>query len=510
MAPDSNKFEKIKTVDSKEDVKVFMKNLRKKGIEPVEKSLGETGPFEVWVPLDQVFQALGISAEFDIEVKNKEKIKKAEIAESRKEADLVKVVKIAKVALIFIGVLLLFGVGYYFNKAFVSLSTVGEEIKSAPVKLDLRSLKADYKSLIDHGKRSYSKKLKWSLGSFIFRWNLSRAEKAFKQGRFDIARVKLEKCFRKDPANSAIISLLLTSYIKLGLLNDAKVLLKSCYDSPGADYEWNRWVALQLTDVYLIEKNYFGAEYELAKILEVNPNDVSVLKKVAEVSSESGDLYQAVKYLEKVLSIDEKETGVRISLGRLLFELRIFSEADWHLSKVYEELGTVEEIEEMSLILADANLHLGRYEKAKEYLNQVEITGKNTEKRTFLKAVYNYLSGNYTDSKELLLKVLEARPDFTLAGLYLNLINLRSGETGRSQDFLKGISGKCISKDEIALLHYNLACQQLKKNALQGAWDELMLAYQHDKFLFTKFLNDPLIRKVKISKKYSNLLRRLN
>jgi len=510
MAPDSSKFEKIKTVDSKEDVKVFMENLRKKGIKPVEKSLGEAGPFEVWVPPAQVFPALGISAEFDIEIKNREKLKKAEIAKLRKEVNLVKAVNIAKVALIFIGILLLFVVGYHFNKAFVSLSTVSEEIKAAPVKLDLRSLKADYKSLIDHGKRSYSKKLKWSLGSFIFRWNLSGAEKAFKQGRFDIARVKLERCFRKDPANSAIISLLLTSYLKLGLRNDAKILLKSCYDLPSADYEWNKWVALQLADIYLIEKNYFGAEYELAEILEIKPNDVSVLKKLAEVSSGSGDLYQAVKYLEKVLSIDKKETGARISLGRLLFKLRVFSEADWHLSNVYEELGTVDEMEEMSLVLADTNLHLGRYKKAKEYLNQAEIIGKNTEKSSFLKAVYNYLSGNYSDSKELLLKVLEARPDFTLAGLYLNLITLRGGETVRAQDFLEKISGKCSSADEIALLHYNLACLQLRKNALKRAWDELMLAYQHDKFLFRKFLSDPLIRKIKTSKKYSGLLRQLN
>jgi len=508
--PDPDKFEKIKTLNSEKDVKIFMGRLRKKEIEPVEKSLGETGPFEIWVPIAQVFLALGISAEFDIDVKKREQLQKAAIADSRKEVDTVKAVKIAKAALILTGLVILLGVGYYFNRAFVSLSAVSEEIKAAPIKIELRELKADYKSLINSGKELHSKKSKWSLSSFIFRWNLSKAEKAFKDGRFDVARVKLEKCFRKDNENPAIISLLLTTYLKLSLLNNAKMLLKRCYDMPAGGYEWKKWVALQLADIYLTEKNYFGAEYELEEILKINPDDIHVLKKLAEANAGSGDLSEAVECLKKVLHIDEKETGARIFLGKLLFRLRVFDEADWHLSNVYEELGTVDEMWDVSLIIAEANLHLGRYARAKEYLAQAELIGKSAERSLFLKAVYNYLTGNYSGSKEILLNILEARPGFTLAGLYLNLITLRSGETVKEREFLDGISGKCSSEDEKALLHYNFAGMLLRKNALKKAWDELMLAYQYDKCLFRKFSADPLIRKIKISKKYSQRLRQLD
>lgn len=507
MMPDPDKFERIKTLNSAKDAKIFMERLRKKEIEPVEKSLGETGPFEVWVPSAQVFPALGISAEFDIDVKKREQLKKAAIADERKEVDTVKAVKIAKAALILTGLFILFGVGYYFNKAFVSLSDVGEEIKAAPVKIELNKLKADYKSLIDSGKELHSKKSKWSLGSLIFSWNLSKAEKAFKDGRFDVARVKLEKCFRKDSENPAIISLLLTTYLKLSLRDRAKILLKGCYGMPSGGYEWKQWTVLQLADIYLMEKNYFGAEYELGELLKINPDDVQVLKKLAEAKTGAGDLSRAAEYLKKVLHIDGKETGARIFLGNILFRLRVFNEADWHLSNVYEKLNTVGEMEETSLIIAEANLHLGRYARAKEYLAQAELIGKSAGRSSFLKAVYNYLTGDYSGSKEILLKVLEARPDFTLAGLYLNLITLRGGESGTAQDFLDGISEKCNSEDEKALLHYNLACLLLRKDALNKAWDELMFAYQYDKCLFRKFTDDPLIRKIKTSKKYSELLR---
>ncbi len=507
MMPDPGKFEKIKTLSSAKDVKIFMERLRKKEIEPVEKSLGETGPFEVWVPFAQVFQALGISAEFDIDVKKREQLKKAAITDARKEVDTVKAVKIAKASLILTGLVILVGVGYYFNKAFVSLSAVGEEIKAAPVKIELNKLKADYKSLINSGKELHSKKSKWSLSSFIFRWNLSKAEKAFKDGRFDVARVKLEKCFKRDSENPAIISLLLTTYLKLGLRDRAKILLKRCYDMPSGGYEWKRWVVLQLADIYLTEKNYFGAEYELGEILKINPNDVPVLKKLAEANFGSGDLSRAAELLKKVLHIDEKETAARIFLGNILFRLRVFDEADWHLSDVYEKLNTVDEIEETSLIIAEANLHLGRFARAKEYLAQA---GQSTERSSFLKAVYNYLTGDYSGSKEILLKVLEERPDFTLAGLYLNLITLRGGEAGTAQDFLAGISEKCKSEDEKALLHYNLACLLLRQNALEKAWDELMFAYRYDKCLFRKFTSDQLIKNIKTSKKYYELLQQMD
>lgn len=508
MVPIPEDFEKLKTLDSKENAKIFIENLRKDGIEAKERSLGESGPYEIWVPADKLFSALGISAKFDIDIKKREELKRAGKIDKKRKSK--KIAGLAKATLIVIGILVVFSIGYQINRVFVSLGTISKEIKPVPIKIDPEALKADFESLIRESKKMHSKKSKLSLSSLVFRWNLSKAEKAFNNENYDAAMLGLEKCLKKDKENPGVIALLLTTYLKLDLFDDAKVLLKDCYNLPSSDYLWKRWVGLQLAEIYLKEENYFGADYELKEILEIKPDDIVILKKLAEVNSESGDIDQAIKYLERVLIIDEGETASRVFLGKLLFESKILDEAGWNLSRVYEELSDPDEIGEISLMLAEVNFNLGKFSMAKEYLEQAKVVMEDTEGYIFIKAVYDYLNGSYSVSKEGLLRVISNNPEFILAKLYLNLIFLREGRVSEFKDVLEKVFDRCTSNDELSLLHYNFACLELKKNILKKAWDELMLSYEYDKYLFKRFNYDPFIQKLKRSKEYSILLRQLD
>jgi len=502
-------YEKLKTLESREDLKILVEKLNKNKIQAKERAVSEAGPYEVWVSANDLFAALGVAAEFDLEIKKKNDSKKVE-AVKKKEKKTQKSSSHIKMLLGLLGVVLIFYIGYQFNKAFSGLSSISKDIKPISINVNTETLKADYKSLIENSKNIHSKKKKWNFKSVIFKWNLSKAEKAYNIKDFKTAMIKLEKCIKLEPENYAIITLLTKIYHELNLLDKAKVLLMNCYDLPAADYKWKRWVALQLADVYLKEEGYFGAEYELIKILEIKPEDIIVLKKLAQVKSLSGDISQAIEYVKKVLAISEdEEIKSQIFLGKLLTKIKMYDEANNRLKKIYEVLDTPDTLEKASLILADVNINLGNFSKADEYLNVIKITRDDTEEYRYLKAEHSYLTGNHLLAKENFDKIIENNQDFTIAELYLNLVRLHNNKLSEAEDFIDKMYDKCARDDEKALLYYNIACIELKKDNYKKSWDNLMISYKYDKYLFKKFINDSLIQKFKKSSSYSARLKKL-
>ncbi|MBN2407280.1 MAG: tetratricopeptide repeat protein [Elusimicrobia bacterium] len=505
MAKDLDNYEKLKAMPSEEEADRLIERLQKAKVSTKKKKDEESGYFEVWVAYNDMFTALGISAEFDSELKRHEAVRKSAEAQPKKAGVPVKAVLVA----VIIGILAF--VGYQFNKTLMTLSSISSEVKPIPIKVDLVELKKDFKSLIEDGKIMYSRKtkFKFSFNSMIFKWNLTSAKKAYEKGRYSLAAQKLEKCLKKDPENRAIISLLLRTYIDMKTLDSAEGLLKASYGLPSSDYRWKRWVTLQLADVYMMKESYYSAEEGLKELLDANPDDTLVLKKLSEVNSASGNLSDAAAYLQKVKVIDPNDTASRLRLGELLVRLKMYGEAYDEFSQVYENINNPARFKEISLVIARIRLDMGMPEQAREYLDNAIDEGELSEGYLYARAVYNYVEGNYDAAGEDFGTLTARNASFVPAKLYLNLILINEGETEKAAGNMESLSGECRSDDELALMYYCRASLDAAAGRYDSAWDNLVSAYQIDRYTVRRFDKDPAIRSLKGTKKYSAELRKL-
>ncbi|MFH1416442.1 MAG: tetratricopeptide repeat protein [Elusimicrobiota bacterium] len=483
----SGNLEKIKTFESESDAKGLADRLKQQGIDSKMKSPGPAGPYDIWVPQNTLFTALGIVAEFEINIKKREGLRRAEAAKKKSSAVQKKLVKIVLVSIILVSFI---SAGMYMNKFLTGISDITKEIKPVPLQVDVNKLESGYKGLIENVRKSHKNraKKKISINSMIFKWNLNRAERACARQRFDIAMQKLEKCLKEDRENNAIISMLLTTYLKLGHLEKAKILLKESYVLPSADKEWKKWVTMQIADIYMGEKNYFGAEYELSIFLEKYPDDIAVLKKLALANRRMLELNKAVSYIKRVLLLDEKDTAARLFLAELLIELASYEEAEWVLSSVYDEAE-----DRALLMMAEIYSKTGRLDEARSFLGEIGRETADSEKYRYIKGINNYGLGDYNSAKDILRELMTSEGLSVSAELYSLLILLHENRLSEVEELFPQIAGKCDDSEELSVLHYGLACMYLKKNMQENAWEELVKAYSHDNYILEKFKKDPLI-----------------
>ncbi|MFC2061242.1 tetratricopeptide repeat protein [Elusimicrobiota bacterium] len=507
MSSDYRNYEKLKTLYSKKNSDILVEELKKKNIKSLEKHKDDTNIYEVWISADDMFNALGIAAEVDKNIKAGEYDKSIQSAKEK----FARKSWIIKTGLVIMGIYFILMIGIKLNDALNIMDNIGKEIKPVSIDMDLEDVKTDFKRLVDEGKKAHKRKIKskLTLSYLTFQWNLYKAEKAYKKERFKAAITEFEKCLKNAPENQAIISLLLSSYVKLNHYEEAKNLLRNSYDITSGGYLWKRWVAVQLSDIFVKEEDYFSAKFELEEILIEKPDDVIVMKKLAKIYLKAGELQEAAEHLKKVIYFDDKETGSRILLGETLLSLRRVDEVIVLFGEIFENLNKSGEIERSALILAEANLNLGRFNEADRYLDIVNDINDDSIRFNFVKAVQSYIYGNYTDSKVFLERTIEENPEFTVSKLYLSLVLLQNSDISGSQELISEIADICVFHEETAMLHYNMACLSLKEDRLNEAWDELMIAYETDPYLFKKFINDPLIGNLKKSSKYSAYLSRL-
>ena len=499
-------FEKLDALASKEDIDLVLSELKKSGVES-KVVTPPSGPYEIWVRTDGMFTALGIYAKFRIEQKKRAEFKKEEQSDRRKTAG-----KSAKAVFVSICLILFAYVGYQTRRLIISLESGASRIRITPpsVRGGTYSFEKDFERLMKQS-REFNKDLskkEWRLGTLMFRWSLSRAEKAYAAGKFEKAMSGFEKCLKHEPENRPVVSILFQIYIRLNRQDKVRPLLQNFLSMPLLEVPWKKWAHLELADLFIREKDYSAAESELGNILEMEPGDREALKKRAFVNAEMGYFYQASGYLEKALSIQEDPQS-RIFLGRLYLKSKLPDKALRAVITVYENAGEPQHAAEAALLLAEISLNSGRREKAGEYLNKAGSLMHHSENYFLLNAVYLYLNRQFTPSSESFLHVLALAPSSVIAKLYLNLIALKEGKTEQFKETLSGLKDYCTGADEKALYHYSLACLEIINDSPEKAWSEFLVAYNHDKFLWKRFADDPLIARIKQYPSYGRFMQQL-
>jgi len=505
--------EKLSSYNSLKQAQKLCEKLKKNNIEAVIKHKEETDEYEVWVAESIIFNALGIAAVFDREEKNK-KPEKEKKPDKDRATNFIKTIKASLIAVIVFTAGL---TGYYLNRAVTSLDKVDiNPTKSQVLQFNLSKLnlnikkiketKINYTSLLAQSKKIFSNKSsKWSLSSILFNWNISRAKKAYAKGNYEKAQLKLEKCLEKSPENKAIILLLSSTYFKLDKLAEAENLLLNSYEIDSG-YDWKKWIALHLQEIYRYQKTYQKGIWELEKILQISPNDSEVLKKVAALYSLLSENTRAIKYIRKVLAVNENDIEAKLMLGELLFKEKEYDEALKILHDVERNSDSNEDIDNALMILSEIYCTKGNTEKAEAYLNSISDASKENRKYIFLLSVNDYLNGNYKKARAGFEKAVNEIEDFILPQLYLNLIKLNLNDDESGTYFIEKISPKCVTDHEKSLLHYNIAAIKIKNNNYSAGWRELTKSQKYDPFFFKKFYNDPSIKKLRTKKEFNILI----
>jgi thioredoxin-like negative regulator of GroEL len=498
-------FEKLKTLESKEHTKLFVEKLKKNNITPKGKALGENGPFEIWVPYDKMFTALGLSAEFDAYIRDLKPAK-----EYKNSALVEKAIKLMRISFGALFVALFVFIGYQLIVSFKGVDL--DKVKVVSIKIDLNDFditKFDYSSLFEQCRNIHSDNSKLKLNYYLFKWNMSKAMKAYNSNDLKTAAVRLEKCLRTNPENSAITSLLLKIYLESNIYDKAKMLLKDSINLVKDNFEWKKWLVLQLSAIYLNEQNYFGAEYELNAILVQHPDDSQILRMLAKIHNKAGNNRKAIEILNNILKANTNDYEAHILLGNILYKEMQFDAAEKSLSTAYDNLDAHDELGEISLRLANIYINLEKINLAKAYINQAELMDMETPEKHLIKSVFYYIGKYFESSKGNLSKIPESSPEYITAGLYLNLITLHEGGIKEAGNFISKTEAECKSNVELSLLYYNKAALALKKNMYGSSWKALKAAHSYDKYLLKRLKNDPLLNKLRKSGKYSVLLKKL-
>lgn len=184
---------------------------------------------------------------------------------------------------------------------------------------------------------------------------------------------------------------------------------------------------------YATLEQYPQAGEDIQKALELNPTSAEVLKTAAQYAALRGDFDKVIVYLEK---IHEDTTEVDLYTG-LAQAYAITGQPDRAID-LLEGIDVMQRIDEpqIYITLADLLITAGRYEEAhevtKEYLSvwpdHVPI-GEYLEGRELL------ARGQAQAAAEVLSGVVEVRPDFAPARLYLAVAYMDSGqkELGRTE-----------------------------------------------------------------------------
>jgi TolB-like protein/lipoprotein NlpI len=147
----------------------------------------------------------------------------------------------------------------------------------------------------------------------------------------------LKKAIGIDPTRWMGYRNLGFTYYSLGRFDEAeKLFFKVLELMPEHTY-----VLKDLTELYIVTKQYEKADSLLLNILKKDPENLRVLFCLGEVRMFEGDLSEAKKYIQKVISITAVEYGPAIEYGFVLFKEKKYKDAQ----KIFDMLIKIDESE---------------------------------------------------------------------------------------------------------------------------------------------------------------------
>ena len=225
--------------------------------------------------------------------------------------------------------------------------------------------------------------------------------------------------FVPDDLNA--MSMLVVSQLGTGQFDPA---LRTIGNAPESILQAPQFKSLA-ADVYIARKNYLVAAELLNQLLSHNPNDEDLRLKRAKVNANLGNFQIALSELEDLNH--EKNPEVRTALANLLLAL---GEYDRVLTLVSD--GESSDILRGKALLAKNEL-IGARKSFESAL------GKNSEstEAQFNIAVIDRLEGHVDRAVSSLKRIIQSRPDHSLAMLQLSAIAEASGNNINAAKFLK-------------------------------------------------------------------------
>ncbi|MBI3267201.1 MAG: tetratricopeptide repeat protein [Chlamydiae bacterium] len=140
---------------------------------------------------------------------------------------------------------------------------------------------------------------------------------------------KIQRDLEKDYKNPRIHTNLGVLYEKKGILDQAEKHYRVAIE---IDPQFTE-ACINLTNLYITQKDYPGALQTLQKALEENPNDPHLDYLLATVLRETKQYLEALTQYEKVLKLDPKNTLAQNYMGVIFYELKEYSKSESSFQK---------------------------------------------------------------------------------------------------------------------------------------------------------------------------------
>jgi tetratricopeptide (TPR) repeat protein len=489
----TDNFEILKSFPKKTDIGPFLEMLEKNRIKFNIRQNAESEEQEVWVSSASVFTALGLTAEFDQNKLKQKSEKQSEDYVMRKiEQERKTRINISILA----GILLLI-----LSVAFIRLmslrtdiDTISKEVSGSKINISSKSLKEDFNILA--GKSGELKSKKLSVKTIRLRWLLNSAQKALSNDDFDKALQKLSKCRKLAPANKAIISLLASTYIKSGKQSEAIRILKESYSISPEDHDWQKWIAINIADIFINDKDYPAARYELNKILETEASDKDIITKLVSVYAMESEYELARQMLEMLIQTSPDDPKLFLQKCEYMIKSAHYAVTrDSLLDFIKTEKEKTLRAAALQL-LSLSSVFLDDIEKASEYIMSEGLNAKQDSRTELIKAMLLYHSGDFAASEDLFNSSMELSDKGITAALYNFIINARyldSTGLDSSLEQILRLESRCDGKYETSLLNFTLGLISYKMGAEQIAYEYFTAAVKDDPHIIKRFSSDPFI-----------------
>ena len=171
---------------------------------------------------------------------------------------------------------------------------------------------------------------------------------------------------------------------------------------------------LNLSKVYMNERNLVKAKEVLKKLYKLNKNDKAVLANLGYILYLEGDIAEGVAYISKAIEKDKEYDEALFLYGKILLNDKKIDDAIKFFEKVE---GINPKKKELYFVLGQAYRRKGNFEKTLEYFQKaIRMNPKDTRIFVELALVYK-LKGEYEKALNLLDKVIELdkrNPDFLI------------------------------------------------------------------------------------------------
>ncbi|MBN1272804.1 MAG: tetratricopeptide repeat protein [Candidatus Aminicenantes bacterium] len=297
---------------------------------------------------------------------------------------------------------------------------------------------------------------------------IAQAEKYIKKGKILDAIGVYEKLITSDEQDISIRNTIGDLYLKANKKNKAIEQYKSIAEHCEEQGLSSKAIAI------------------FKKISKLDPDDIQVSKRLADLYSSQGFLSEAkaeyiktaknlansnrrkeaIPLFEKVLALSPTDIGARLTLAELYSKQNMVEKAVEMLNQVAElklKKNEVKDAEEILNLARDLKgddartlrnlIHLYKSEKRTNEAYRVvnEILKDNKENVSILSLLGNlyYEDGEYDKSEEIFLKVYNLKPNDVQARSILGYIQIHKGELDRAYEYFEPIVASLIKKKRL-------------------------------------------------------------